>query len=566
MEIRSVLFKILPVILILVAFPVFQTSAQSSPLFEGIIAYIDTTGNVILINGDGGRRQVTSDAYLDYTSNGNITYDELSFSPGGSYLTFFQNGSGRFIYDIANETFISKGLDEGDLSWRDWYTDNSFMMESITIDDEDNADWNIYLQTMSGENTILAKFTTHANVYNLNFRNDTVIYIDPPHSDNINIYNWTKGTVIPSTLHKYSVMGARSPDGRSFILIDDDSSNYYVIDLESGNHREINKNEELEWAALFEISPNSEELLLGNYLHLYGLNIETSQIRTIYSTLYPSEDFLTDIYGIWSPNSRLVAAYENDPAIDISHNFTDLTITDGVNSVLVTKNAEPFRWLSNSSDRFLFAQNIINGNKMTRELMLFDYAKQVSVKLGDLPAIMDTEEMWNSPTESIVDWTSSAVDLPYYSTTGLEPVTNTESKWISLSSSGYFGYFLAAGLGLLCIAVLTVGMVVFFIRSRKSKNDSSKSVSPLSRASSSSNAIRYAISLAESGQLQESFKQLHQIVQSEPENAHAWFTLGTVCTRMQNYKDAERCYLRAKKLGHSKADDVLQSLLKPDNT
>lgn len=566
MEIRSVLFKILPVILILVAFPVFQTSAQSSPLFEGIIAYIDTTGNVILINGDGGRRQVTSDAYLDYTSNGNITYDELSFSPGGSYLTFFQNGSGRFIYDIANETFISKGLDEGDLSWRDWYTDNSFMMESITIDDEDNADWNIYLQTMSGENTILAKFTTHANVYNLNFRNDTVIYIDPPHSDNINIYNWTKGTVIPSTLHKYSVMGEWSPDGRSFILIDDDSSNYYVIDLESGNHREINKNEELEWAALFEISPNSEELLLGNYLHLYGLNIETSQIRTIYSTLYPSEDFLTDIYGIWSPNSRLVAAYENDPAIDISHNFTDLTITDGVNSVLVTKNAEPFRWLSNSSDRFLFAQNIINGNKMTRELMLFDYAKQVSVKLGDLPAIMDTEEMWNSPTESIVDWTSSAVDLPYYSTTGLEPVTNTESKWISLSSSGYFGYFLAAGLGLLCIAVLTVGMVVFFIRSRKSKNDSSKSVSPLSRASSSSNAIRYAISLAESGQLQESFKQLHQIVQSEPENAHAWFTLGTVCTRMQNYKDAERCYLRAKKLGHSKADDVLQSLLKPDNT
>jgi hypothetical protein len=38
--------------------------AQSPSLFEGMIAYLDATGNVIILTEDGRRLQVTNDAYL----------------------------------------------------------------------------------------------------------------------------------------------------------------------------------------------------------------------------------------------------------------------------------------------------------------------------------------------------------------------------------------------------------------------------------------------------------------------------------------------------------------------
>ena len=53
---------------------------------------------------------------------------------------------------------------------------------------------------------------------------------------------------------------------------------------------------------------------------------------------------------------------------------------------------------------------------------------------------------------------------------------------------------------------------------------------------------------------------LRQIVQSEPNNASAWFNLGGVLADMGNFKDSERCYFRAKQLGHPKADNVLNWL------
>ncbi|MBI5839932.1 MAG: PD40 domain-containing protein [Chloroflexi bacterium] len=398
------------------ALPAVPANAQTQLLFEGMIAYVDATGNVIITTGDGNHKQITTDANLDYASNARVAYEEISFSPSGSYLAFLRNEDGAsfqmVIYDIKNNSIATQIPYENNLSWYKWDKDtDSFIVEDSKTDEDDNSERELYLQTVSGEKTLLAKFATHANVYNIGYDADTVIYIDPPYSNNINIYNWAKNTVMLLNLHQGGVPGEWMPDGKSFIL-EGDSGNYYAIDLETGKYKEITKSQELEWAPIRDVSPNSTSILLGNHLHLYDLNLETREAKILYNTLYPSDDFYNDVYGIWSPSNRLIVAYENDPTVDINNNFTDLYVTDGSNPLLISNNAEPYLWLSNSAERFLYAKNNISGQQISRELMLYDYNSQSSVKIGDLPGISDIEKTWEVPTEQIVDWTDGGVDLP----------------------------------------------------------------------------------------------------------------------------------------------------------
>jgi hypothetical protein len=124
-------------------------------------------------------------------------------------------------------------------------------------------------------------------------------------------------------------------------------------------------------------------------------------------------------------------------------------------------------------------------------------------------------------------------------------------------------YLLVGGLGLLCLGAFAIGGVFIFTRSRKPKRASSKIIkSQLSQTpiSSSTEQIKYAIQLAKSNRLQEAFDILREVVKSEPNNASAWFNLGGVLVHMENYRDAERCYSRAKHLGHPRADEALNSL------
>lgn len=119
--------------------------------------------------------------------------------------------------------------------------------------------------------------------------------------------------------------------------------------------------------------------------------------------------------------------------------------------------------------------------------------------------------------------------------------------------------FVLGGLGLLCLSAFVIGGVFIFTRSRKPKL-ASKSQPPQTPVSSSAERIKYAIQLGKSNRLQEAFDILREVVKSEPNNASAWLNLGSVLVHMENYRDAERCYSRARQLGHSKADEALTSL------
>jgi cytochrome c-type biogenesis protein CcmH/NrfG len=119
-----------------------------------------------------------------------------------------------------------------------------------------------------------------------------------------------------------------------------------------------------------------------------------------------------------------------------------------------------------------------------------------------------------------------------------------------------FGYLLAGGVSLLCLLGLVAGGFMFYTR-RKPRVQSRQS--PKSRVSSSQSAtqIKQALEFARAKQYEEASNILKQVVQSEPNNLQAWFNLGIALGYMENFSDAERCLLRAKQLGHPKADDSL---------
>jgi len=124
-------------------------------------------------------------------------------------------------------------------------------------------------------------------------------------------------------------------------------------------------------------------------------------------------------------------------------------------------------------------------------------------------------------------------------------------------------YFIPGGLGILCLGFIAIGGVFIFTRSRKSKRNPAKSSNHSQTSkpiSSSAEQIKVAIQLAKSKRLQEAFEILRKIVESEPNNVSAWFNLGGVLADMGNLRDSERCYSRAKKLGHPKADEALKWL------
>ena len=128
-------------------------------------------------------------------------------------------------------------------------------------------------------------------------------------------------------------------------------------------------------------------------------------------------------------------------------------------------------------------------------------------------------------------------------------------------------YFLYGGLGLLCLVVLAIGGVIggrYFskIKTTEKKRPISPLAPPQEAPSQSTHQIKHALSLAKSNQFQEAFDILREVVRAEPNNRSAWLYLGSVLVRMGDYENAEHCYMRAKKLGHPKADQALTWLNK----
>jgi cytochrome c-type biogenesis protein CcmH/NrfG len=72
--------------------------------------------------------------------------------------------------------------------------------------------------------------------------------------------------------------------------------------------------------------------------------------------------------------------------------------------------------------------------------------------------------------------------------------------------------------------------------------------------------LEFAARQVQQGQLAEATSRLRQILHEDPQNAEAWFWLGAAAETQRQHRTAQRCYVRAKDLGHPRADLALRNL------
>jgi tetratricopeptide (TPR) repeat protein len=202
-------------------------------------------------------------------------------------------------------------------------------------------------------------------------------------------------------------------------------------------------------------------------------------------------------------------------------------------------------------------------------LMIYDHGSQTSTQIS---ALLPLESEY-PVTTSLVDWTAAEFDFPQGlqttdSTTPVPPSSapstdNGQQNPINTNPLGGFSNLLYCLLCLPLLIILAALAVFLFSRRRKSKDareEKQEHTEHLPPPATSADQIKKAIELSKSKQHKEAFEILRGIIQAEPNNMSAWFNLGGVLASMGNYKDAERCYSRAKELGHPRGEDALRWL------
>lgn len=568
------------------------TQAQSvPPLFEGTIAYIDLNGNVVIVNGKGGFRQITSDASLEEW----ISYSRPKFSPDGRYLAFVSNNRTKLIiYDVHADSITGEFIHDSSGDFLQWHRDSdSFIFAPSHLNDPNPANVDClrdyYRQFLTGEQSLIYSLWKSDNGFNINFDLNTIVYATGiscgSNEMGIVIENWETKTkhVLPTFVDMVSTVGIWTADGRYYIkdeLAED--GKLYIVDLKSGEIvRTINVKDlifqesggiQSTYTEYIDISSDSRHLLIADSGNLYDVDIETSTIRHLYKNQYldrvedPYDAYLN---GSWSASGNLVMVYENDPQNRLFNNDTDLTVIEDGQAAPVSKNVIPFFWIENSEDRFLYAKNDLVGQTIYPTLMIYDHGRQTSAQIGNLPPL---ESAYPVET-SLVDWTAAEFDLPQGSTTTevtppvpsniATPSNNGQQNPTIARPFGNLSYLLYCLLCLLFLLILAALMIFYFSRRRKRKDvreEKQEQMESFPPVATSAEQVKRAIGLSKSKRHKEAFEILRGIVQTEPNNMSAWFNLGGVLASMGNYKDAERCYLRAKQLGHPRGEEALNWL------
>ncbi len=131
---------------------------------------------------------------------------------------------------------------------------------------------------------------------------------------------------------------------------------------------------------------------------------------------------------------------------------------------------------------------------------------------------------------------------------------------------------LLGGLLLICLPVALVILVILLIRRLRRRSKSLAEPEPeveevleikalpMSADAEAETLMREGVGLAKQGKNKEAFKVLRKVVKLTPGNPSAWLWLGLTAARTGDRRSAERCFQRAKQLGHPKADQALEWL------
>ncbi|MCQ3952231.1 MAG: hypothetical protein DPW15_02975 [Chloroflexi bacterium] len=411
--------------------------AQSQLSFEGIIAYEDSTGNIILATGDGKRVPVTTDGDAGQNPlerNQKPTYEIFGFSPNGAYLAFTRwssdEGDRLYIYDVASGNIAAKlnFSEHSRYNPMQWHRDSDSIIAHQSLTEEtgvENTSYDheyYYRVYFSGERVLLLDTYSHRNKININFDLDTFFEFNERNSNpgfGGILHNWAENTTHEVQIADVSVQGVWTRDGSYFIHVDNEHGEILIIDLKTGiTTAQISIPNEM-WALedffwqdpynFFLLSPDSKHLLLTDEnAGLYDLNLETSAVESVYA--WPVNNPENEIKALWSGSGNLVMV--NTYSADDQR---VLVVKKGNLPVRVATSAEPLFWLSKDSERLVYAQYNVGGDKINGDLMVYDHATGASVKIGDLPIFKDVDTSsgisYGYYLDS-VDWTNGEVDLP----------------------------------------------------------------------------------------------------------------------------------------------------------
>jgi hypothetical protein len=438
---RAIAIVVLVALCINATLPVAPVKAQSAPLFEGTIAYIDKTGNVVLIDGMGGRRQITSDADAQKkdSSENRLPYGGLSFSPNGKYLAFLRYDQSIYrektvVYDVQNNTILGE-FDLAPAHFMKWHRDSDSFITMTgeyidSIHSGDNYLNKIYRQYLSGEKVLLGEYYEGDAGYTINFNLNSVFYTpDSPRSAAI-LYNWVNNTSYQVDLVDNLVYGAGgfwSPDGRYYVWTGAVDGYYYVIELETGKIiKQINLHDifpdlwqdDNKYDFPNDIAPDSKHLLINYDSHLYSLNLDTLSAELLYALPEESVKALGanpefKFQGSWSRSGHLIL-------VDYAPDYGERSLSVLENNharVSIASNAVPLFWLSRDSERFVYVQysGDSNGNtrRISNSLMIYDHEKQTRTKIGDLPDLFDLE-IWYLEQDNTENDARGSLDSNYY--------------------------------------------------------------------------------------------------------------------------------------------------------
>ncbi|MBV6395416.1 MAG: hypothetical protein HFACDABA_00992 [Anaerolineales bacterium] len=581
---RVVSVALLVLILVSALAPMIPAQAQS--LFDGIIAYIGTDGNVYVMRDNGSTQQITHDAIITDTDSEYITdkvwYDCVYLFGDKQHLFFTRRSTvygvppDYVFYNLVSNTVMLDTPAQDTIYFED--TDETFsnapICESPGLDEngfyftvskdeylESNEIHREYNQYLSGAQKPVFEFTTKHTLRFGYRRGKIATYQENPYE--VIFYDFTNLEFSRFNIPMEKYFGSTWLSDNEIVLTGQNSAEIVTINLQT------KRVEPWEFAIQNAVVTNTTSL--GYYLitgnngketptSLYKVDLNRQSSELLYSPSSP--------VGIWirtSPDRGTISIIE-ESADYIGLNKLLLLQSKG-NPTTVSSSVDFYYAWSRNSQTIYFIQMTQpspDDYMLTRELMAYDVRTGSSTKILDiLPWDMSSEVgvvepidwLLNDSASSETESSTTPPDNNSNSTDQTNP-QNQPSIFEPFVNSNYTPILVFSGIGVVALLGVGAGVVWWTARPKPKPSAPARQENQIP-SSPVSPQLQRAVRLAKEKQFKESFEILRELVKSEGNNPEIWYYLGYDLVNMGDFANAEKCFSRAKQYGHPKADRAL---------
>lgn len=552
---------------------------QSQSLFDGVVAYIGADGNIYVLWENGSTQQVTFDAMIadgqEYIQD-KIWYDCLNLFEDKKHL-FFTKQTNKFdapaenmFYDLSTDTVVySNPAEDRYCNTIPGMDGNGLFYEIDETEELPSGDLieRGYTQYLSGARQLNYEYTTKtlyspviARFYNM------AVYEENPYELVFYNFNTQEYLRIYTPIEKFLGVTRLSDD--EIIFSSYGSDVIITVNLQSQQVEQ--------WgfaiynARITDMTERGYYLVMGSHgdgtpTSLYKVDLNRQSNELLYSPPGPVE-----IWVKTSPDYNSLSILEE--SADYIGLANLILLPNQGSPIKISSSADFYYAWSRDSQRIYFIQMTqlsTDDYALTRELMVYDRRTGNSVKILDMvTSDMSSEVAIIEP----IDWLLSDPALPE-TASGATPDGNTNPGNTNpsepsnpqsqppviepLVNPDYTPILLIGGIGMVVLLGLGAGTVWWMTRPKSRKPNAPALQKAQVTSSPASPQLQAAVRLAKEKRFQESFEMLRDLLKSEGNNPEIWYYLGYDLVNMGDFVNAEKCFLRAKKYGHSKADHAL---------